>query len=126
MRLRLDENLRKSGAQALQQAGHDVATVSGQGLFGTEDRALIETCRREDRCLVTLDLEFGNPLLFRPSDYPGIVVLRLPPRPTPLDSLEAMQTLIGGLSRESAVGKLWVAQRGRIREYQPEQGRSDG
>ncbi|MGQ9556196.1 MAG: DUF5615 family PIN-like protein, partial [Anaerolineae bacterium] len=83
MRLKLDENLGKKAAEPLQQAGHDVATVSSQRLSGVEDRTLIETCRREARCLVTLDLEFGNPLLFKPSDYPGIVVLRLPPKPSP-------------------------------------------
>jgi len=126
LKLKLDENLGKSLAEVLRQAGHDVATVPDQGLFGIEDRALIETCHREGRCLVTLDLEFGNPLLFKPSDYPGIVVLRLPPRPTPQDLVDAMQTLIGGLDRESVTGKLWVVQRGRIREYQPEEEHSNG
>lgn len=126
MRLKLDENLGKSAAEVLQQAGHEVATVPSQRLFGVEDRPLIETCRREGRCLVTLDLEFGNPLLFKPSDYPGIVVLRLPPRPTPQDLLDAVHTLIGGLDRESVMGKLWVVQRGRIREYQPEEEHSNG
>lgn len=121
MRLKLDENLGKNAAEALQKAGHDVATVSSQGLCGTEDRILIETCRREDRCLVTMDMDFGNPLMFRSSDYSGIVVLRLPPRPTPQDLLDAVQTLIGGLARESASGKLWVVQRSRIREYQPDE-----
>ncbi len=121
MRLKLDENLGKSAAEALRRAGHDVATVPDQGLFGIDDRTLIETCHREGRCLVTLDMEFGNPLLFKPSDYPGIVVLRLPPRPTAQDLADAMQTLISGLARESITGKLWVVQRGRIREYQPEE-----
>lgn len=126
MKLKLDENLGKNTAEALEQAGHDVHTVPGQRLFGAGDRTLIEICREEKRCLVTLDLEFGNPLLFRPSDYPGIAVLRLPPRPTPQDLPDAVQTLIGGLARESAVGKLWVIQRGRIREYQPEEVTNDG
>lgn len=121
MKFKLDENLGKSLAEVLRQAGHGVATVPDQKLFGVEDRTLIETCHREGRCLITLDLEFGNPFLFKPSDYPGIVVLRLPPRPTGQDLADAMQTLVGGLDRESVIGKLWVVQRGRIREYQPEE-----
>lgn len=40
MRLKLDENLGKSLADVLRQAGHEVATVPDQGLFGTEDRTL--------------------------------------------------------------------------------------
>ena len=72
------------------------------------------------RCLVTLDQEFGNPLLFKPSEYPGIAVLRLPPRPTPDDLLDVVRTLISGLARRNVEGKLWIVQRGRLREYQPE------
>lgn len=126
MRLKLDENLGKNTAVAMQQAGHDVTTVPSQDLFGTEDKKLIEICREEKRCLATLDLDFGNPLLFRHSDYSGIVVLRLSSKPTPHDLQDAVQTLIGGLARRDVVGKLWIVQRGRIREYQPEEESSNG
>ncbi|MBI2958635.1 MAG: DUF5615 family PIN-like protein [Chloroflexi bacterium] len=127
MRLKLDENLGKNAAEALQQAGHDVATVPSQRLFGTEDRALIEICRREARCLVTLDLEFGNPLLFKHSEYAGTALLRLPPKPSPQDLLDAVHTLVRSLAGGANIaGKLWVVQRGRVREYQPEEERNDG
>ncbi len=47
--------------------------------------------------------------------------IRLPPRSTPDDLFAAVRTLIGALERESIDGKLWIVQRGRIREYQPEE-----
>jgi len=50
---------------------------------------VIEAARKEQRCLVTLDLEFGNPLLYRAADYHGIAVLRLPTKP----SYEAVEAL---------------------------------
>lgn len=84
----------------MRQAGHDVATVVEQGLQSASDPDVIEVCRAEGRCLVTLDLDFSNPLRFNPADYSGIVVLRLPARPTPEDLTDAVQTLIGGLERE--------------------------
>lgn len=118
MRLKLDENLGRGVARLLRDGGHDVATVPEQGLAGVPDRTLIEVCRQEHRCLVTLDLEFGNPLVFRPSDYVGIAVLRLPPRATADDLVAVAQTLIGGLARESIDRKLWIVQGARIREYQ--------
>jgi predicted nuclease of predicted toxin-antitoxin system len=43
-----------------------VETVHSQRLSGALDAEVIAICRREQRCLVTLDLDFGNPLLFKP------------------------------------------------------------
>ena len=122
MRLKLDENLGTLGMELLRQAGHDVVTVAEQDLCSATDSELIAACRSEHRCIVTLDLDFGNPLLFRPSDYAGIAVLRLPPKPAQQDLLDAIRTLIGGLAQGEIEGKLWIVQRGRIREYQPDEG----
>jgi len=120
VKLKLDENLGHSAADVFRKAGHDVATVRGQQLAGAADRDVIATCRRERRCLVTLDLDFGNPLVFAPSDYSGIAVLRLPPRPSHDDLLVACGTLVRALKQSDIAGKLWIVERGRIREYRPE------
>ncbi len=69
MKLKIDENIGTSGVALLREAGHDVASAAEQGLSGAADETVIATCWSERRCLVTLDLEFGNPLLFKPSDY---------------------------------------------------------
>lgn len=118
MRLKLDENLGVRTAEFFRSAGHDVTTVPSQNLYSSPDKNLLETCRFEKRCLVTLDLEFANPLVFKPSDYEGIAVLRLPSKPTPDDLQRAIRTLIGGFARKEIRGKLWIIQRARIREYQ--------
>lgn len=118
MKLKLDENLGRRAVRFFLQAGHDAATVASEGLGSAADRDLIEACRREGRCLVTLDLEFGNPLLFKPSDYAGIAVLRLPRKPGHDDLRAAVETLIGAFRKENIDGRLWIVQKGRVREYQ--------
>lgn len=118
MKFKLDENIRQRGINQLKQAGHDVSTVLEQGLTSATDPTVIAVCQSEQRCLVTLDLDFSNPLQFNPSEYSDIAVLRLPPRANPQDLNDAIQTLIGGLEREEITGNLWIIQRGRIRIYQ--------
>ena len=77
MRVKLDENLGNRGAQAFRAAGHDVATAYEQGLTGATDDELYDVCVRESRLLVSLDLDFANPLRFDPAKSAGIAVLRV-------------------------------------------------
>jgi hypothetical protein len=118
MKLKLDENLGRRVEALLRRRSHDVQTVPDQRPCSATDEDLIKACRREGRCLVTLDLDYGNPLLFPPKEYAGITVLRLPREPSPVDLLETVETLIGALLREDPAGKLWIVQKGRIRVYQ--------
>ncbi|MEX0717451.1 MAG: DUF5615 family PIN-like protein [Planctomycetaceae bacterium] len=120
MRLKLDENLGHAAAELFRQSAHDVETVFTEGLSGAVDEEIIAACRREDRGLVTLDLDFSNPLVFHPGDCSGIMVLRLPSKPSHDDLLVACRTLIRALEIESVAGKLWSVERGRIREYRPD------
>jgi len=120
MKIKLDENLGSACSALLTTAGHEVSTVRDEGLSSADDEAVIEASRAEGRCLVTLDLDFGNPLRFTPSEYPGIAVMRLPGKPSHADLVDAVRTLNEGLLRDSIHAKLWIIQRGRIRVYQEE------
>lgn len=68
MRLKLDENLGDRIAQLCRQAGHDTVTVREQGMSSAGDVEVLSACKSEERCLVTLDLDFSNPIVFPPSE----------------------------------------------------------
>jgi len=121
MRLKLDENIGRRGADLFKMAGHDVATVWDQRIASATDVSLIDICRNEGRALITLDLDFANPMRFSPDLYKGIAVLRLPHQASNEDLHGVMKTLIGRLERDSLEGKLWVVQLGVVREYRPDE-----
>jgi predicted nuclease of predicted toxin-antitoxin system len=119
MKLKLDENLGHHILAILNRAGHDVTTVAQQNVSGIADPDLIGLCRTERRALVTLDLDFANPLQFLPDNYAGIAVLRLPSPVTYAHLLAAITTLIGALETQTLAGNLWIVEIGRVRIYLP-------
>jgi predicted nuclease of predicted toxin-antitoxin system len=120
VKFKLDENFGTRTQQLFLAAGHDVSTVSVQGLCGCPDGRLFDICGREGRCLVTLDIDFGDVTRFPPDRSAGIVVLRLPRNPT-LPILESLiDTFLRALGARPLVGRLWVVEPGRIRVHQTE------
>lgn len=119
MKLKLDENFGRRCVDILISSSHDVATVAGQHMSGAADQDLIQVCHAESRCLVTLDLDFANPLRFKPANYSGIAVIRLSGRAGYAELLTAVTTFAKALETESIDHQLWIVEIGRIRVYRP-------
>ena len=118
MKLKLDENLGTRGMETLVADGHDVCTVSIQGLTSASDEELAKRCADEGRGLITLDLDFSNPFRFPPEGGPGIAVLRGPARLTKADLDKLLKTLLIALRNQNLTGNLWIVEEGRIRVFQ--------
>lgn len=119
MKFKLDENLDARLAEAMQKSDMDGDTVLGEELSGVSDEALFEVCKKTGRILITLDLDFANPLRFPPQSAPGIMVLR--PRNYSLSQIRAILfDALPRLKEESIDGRLWIVEPGRVRVYSPE------
>jgi predicted nuclease of predicted toxin-antitoxin system len=118
VKAKLDENLGAMGAVFLKSAGFDVATVADQNLLSTPDADLARICATEGRCLVTLDRDFSDPLRYPPSQYAGIIVIRLPGRFRLPQVERALALVIEATKQTDVRGRLWIAEVDRIREYQ--------
>lgn len=114
MRFKLDENLSPSLAALFAAAGHEAHSVVEQALGGATDERVMDICRREQRALVTLDSDFSNILAYTPSEFTGIVVLRLTDQ-THATVEAAIQRMLVLLAEEPIAGMLWIVEEGRIR-----------
>lgn len=119
MKVKLDENLGRRTIEVFAAAGHDVATVADQGLTGAADPDLLAVCVAEGRALVTLDLDFANPIRFDPAPTAGIAVLRVPDLPGRSDLVRSAGVLCDVLTRADMRGRLWVVDATRVRQYEP-------
>ena len=118
MRFKLDENLGSRSARLFPEAGHEVETVFDEGLSGACDEVVFEACIRENRCLLTLDLDFADVVRFPPHKTAGIAVLRLP-KGASLSLLEKfVRDLFSMLEVELITGRLWIVEAGRIRVHE--------
>ncbi len=118
MKFKLDENFGTRALWVFEDAGHDAQTVRQESLQGASDRHLYEICCEEQRCLVTLDLDFANPMRFPPEEAGGIVVVRLRRNPSLALLERSVRQFLRALGHTPLQKSLWIVEVGRIRIHQ--------
>ena len=114
MRFKVDENLPVDVAETLRSAGHDALTIFDQMLVGDDDSSILGICQKEERALITLDLDFSDARSYPPQEYLGLVVLRLHRQDKPY-VMETIKRIIPFLEQEQIKGRLWIVEENRIR-----------
>jgi predicted nuclease of predicted toxin-antitoxin system len=76
MKLKLDENLSRHLKPLLTRVGHDVLTAADENLLSTSDTEIAAAALREERMLLTLDVEFADLRKYPPGSHPGIILFR--------------------------------------------------
>lgn len=117
MRIKLDENVHGDVAAALSEQGHDVATVHDQRLAGRPDTDIARAIAIEHRCLVTSDLDFADVRRYPPSQFAGLVVLRLG-APTTRNQIDCFTRFFAETT--DAAGPLWIVEDARARDWPPD------
>ena len=77
MKFLADMGLACSTVAFLRAQGHDAIHLRDQGLQRLEDADIIEKARREDRIVLTHDLDFGRIIAVGRASVPSIVTFRL-------------------------------------------------
>ena len=114
MRFKIDENLHADVAETFRARGHDAETVFDEGLRGRIDAEVADVARRENRVIVTLDLDFGNIREYPPEQYRGLIVLRVADQ-SRRHVLQVMDRVLAVLDSAPLDGHLWVVSESGIR-----------
>jgi len=107
-----DESCAEPVIRALREAGHDVLAIA-EIAAGASDEQVLEQAVREERVLITEDLDFGNLVFARGLSAAGVVLVRFraPARQAkPATVVEAVSRL-GSRLRNAFV----VVEPGRVR-----------
>jgi predicted nuclease of predicted toxin-antitoxin system len=118
VKFKLDENLPVSSTAILTSAGHDVDTVTQEGLIGAPDRDVVAAATAAGRILISLDRGLGDIRAYPPGSHAGIVVLRLTDQ-SAAAATKAVSDLATLHNPDSLAGAVTVLQRGLLRIRHP-------
>lgn len=113
-RFKLDENIPREAEAIFHDTGYDCHSVLAESLAGCGDEKLIEACWREQRILVTLDLDFSDIRLFPPALHFGIWILR-PASQSVTGIVKLLERALRMLKAEPTERRLWIVENERIR-----------
>ncbi len=118
MRIKLDENLPLQIVSELEALGHDVRAAQEEGLSGCIDREIWEVAQREERFLITQDLDFSDARHFAPGTHHGILLVRLR-SPRRLSLIERIEELFQNEDVIGWAGCFVVATERKVRVRRP-------
>ena len=114
MTFKIDENLPKDAAELLRSHGFNAETVREENLAGADDDVIAAVIQRENRVLITLDLDFSDIRTYPPEHYSGIVVLR-PKAQDKIGIMALLRRLLKALESNRPDRALWIVEPDRIR-----------
>jgi predicted nuclease of predicted toxin-antitoxin system len=76
MKFLIDMPVTPRAVEHLQAAGHDAVHALTLQLSKATDSVIIETARREDRIVITADLDYPRLLALHKADRPGVILFR--------------------------------------------------
>jgi predicted nuclease of predicted toxin-antitoxin system len=111
----IDEDMPRSTAVVLRQAGHSVEDVRDVGLRGRSDQEVFQYAQAQGAILLTADKGFSNIVRFPLGTHTGILVIRVPNElPTQAVNHEVLRAL-EDLEGEDLAGLLMIVEVGRTR-----------
>jgi predicted nuclease of predicted toxin-antitoxin system len=114
MRFLADVGISRSTAAELRLREHDVVHLSEVGLHRLLDEEILRLARREQRVILTFDLDFGDLLAAGAYALPSVIIFRLQDQ-TPVSVTPKLLSLIAERGREIEEGAIVIVEERRYR-----------
>jgi len=116
MRFLVDEDLPRAVDNLLKQHGHEAVDVRDIGLRGVKDVEIARYAQSQKLCILSGDLGFSDIRKYPPSEYAGLVVIRIPKGATATLIVGLLESFLKGDKLVSElVGKLAIVEAGHVR-----------
>ncbi len=103
IRFLIDEDMPRSTAKLLREAGFESLDVRDIGLRGAKDDVIYNRAQEENCIIITGDLGFANNLRYPLGSHPGILIARFPNEMSPdklnrilIDAIKSVQEDLPG------------------------------
>lgn len=114
MRFLADVGVSRTSAGELRQRGHDVVHLSEERLHRLPDDEILRLAQREQRVILTFDLDFGDLLAAGAFSLPSVIIFRLQDQ-TPASVTPRLLNLIAERERDLEEGSIVIVEDRRYR-----------
>ncbi len=114
MRFVADMGVSGTTGEHLRERGHDVIHLSEEGLPRLPDDEILALARRQQRIVLTFDLDFGDLLALRSLSLPSVIIFRLEDQ-TPESVTPRLLQLLAERQKDLEEGALVVVEKQRYR-----------
>ncbi|MBI5082254.1 MAG: DUF5615 family PIN-like protein [Chloroflexi bacterium] len=115
MRFVIDEDLPRSTARALREAGYVADDVRDIGLRGHTDREIFDRAQTLSAIILTSDTDFSNILEYPLKTHAGIIVSRIPDEVSTETLNRELLNALKQLHDENLTSTLVIVEIGQIR-----------
>ncbi|NLU51088.1 MAG: DUF5615 family PIN-like protein [Syntrophomonadaceae bacterium] len=115
MRFLVDEDLPRSTAKALSEAGYEVLDVRDVTLRGAKDREILTYACQNKLTIITADVGFGSLAYLSTVEHSGLVLLRLPSELPIRTVIETLLNALRHLSPEEITSSIIVVDQDKVR-----------
>jgi len=115
----VDEDMSRSLARALRDAGHEAIHVREAGLQGAPDGRVFDYAQTREAVLITEDVGFGDIRKYPLGHHAGIMVVRIPETVAYPDRIERVMEVVRGEVAAGLSGCLLVIDLATVRRREP-------